>query len=485
MAQDRSVRNRKLLQLVFQEYYRTNQDKVDIPDRVQNREFGLENWDYGWVCRKRTEELEDGRKVKRGCGSGGRSFTDLQTCPNCNSPGLQTTRWSRHVGFRTKDDLLNELVKSVPHSVYHSAAFYQVPVARTMSEKEWSGAELVFDIDADHLDSECASRHDSWQCTNSNCGKTGTGARPDTCPDCSENSFWSLKWVCDECLNDARINTIKLYDKFLVDHFGLDSDKIQLNYSGHRGYHVRVKDPSVFSLDSDGRMELAHYISGIGLISTIASDGYLRIVPSNEKERESRGRLERDGFEESLSDGRIRNWQLPSIARKLADAMIEFIDSIESYEGKESWVKALISHRQDAIAGLKKNPPLLSAKVKGVGAKYWQEIANKAALSYSAHIDIPVTTDVHRVIRLIGSLNGKTGFSVTGISRDELTEFDPFEESIVFGDEPFKVKIPKRTIDIPKFRIRDTVYGPFNDTTEELPKAVAVFLLCKGIASIE
>lgn len=463
MAPDKRARTRKLLQLMFQDYYRTNHDLVDIPERVQNREFGLENWDYLWVCKQRIEVQEDGREVRKGCGRSGRSFSEFQVCPNCGEKGLLTNRWSRHHGFRSRDMLIGELVRSVPHSVYHSAAFYKVPVARSMVEKGWEGAELVFDIDADHLDAPCAEKHDAWQCSNTECGETGTGAAPEKCPECEENSFRSLKWICDECLEAAKENTMKLYDKFLVKHFGIDPERIQLNYSGHRGYHVRVRDPSVFNLDSNGRMEIAHYLTGMGLNSTIESKGRLRIRPT----------------------GELKNWQLPAIARKIADAMIEFIDNIDSYEGKDKWVKHIVAQKEAAIEGLGKDPPMLSAKVMKVGPKYWQEIANRAAAFYSVDIDQPVTTDIHRVIRLIGSLNGKTGFAVTEVTRDELTDFNPLSDSIVFDEGTLKISVPKRGIGVPEFRVGDSTYGPFNGTVEELPKAVAVFILCKGMASVE
>lgn len=463
MAPDKRARTKKLLQLMFQEYYRTNQDSVDIPDRVHKREFALESWDYYWVCKKQKIELEDGTEVERGCGNSGRSFSEIKVCPHCGQERPQITRWSRHHGYRTREMLLAELARSVPHSVYHSAAFYQVPVTRSMIEKEWEGAELVFDIDADHLDAPCAEKHDVWQCTNLECGETGRGKSPEECPECGEKSFRNLKWICDDCLDIAKENTLKLYDKFLVKHFGIDPDNIQLNYSGHRGYHVRVKDPSVFNLDTNGRMEIAHYLTGMGLNSTIESKGRLRITPT----------------------GELKHWQLPAIARKIADAMIEFIDNIDSYQGNDKWIKHLAAQRDAAIEGLEKDPPMLSAKVHHVGAKSWQEIADRAAAFYSVEIDQPVTYDIHRVIRLIGSLNGKTGFTVTEITRDELPDFDPLGDALAFTDGDLEVTIPQREIKVPSFRIGDSKYGPYNGSVEELPKAAAVFLLCKGMATIE
>ncbi|MCK5150248.1 MAG: hypothetical protein KAQ65_00345, partial [Candidatus Thorarchaeota archaeon] len=149
------------------------------------------------------------------------------------------------------------------------------------------------------------------------------------------------------------------------------------------------------------------------------------------------------------------------------------------------WVKHIVAQKEAAIKGLQKDPPMLSAKVMNVGPKYWQEIANRAAAFYSVDIDQPVTTDIHRVIRLIGSLNGKTGFAVTEVTRDELTDFNPLSDSIVFDEGTLKISVPKRGIGVPEFRVGDSTYGPFNGTVEELPKAVAVFILCKGMASVE
>ena len=44
------------------------------------------------------------------------------------------------------------LKKNVPSHVYHSAAYYEIPGAPTMAKKNWLGADLVFDLDADHLE---------------------------------------------------------------------------------------------------------------------------------------------------------------------------------------------------------------------------------------------------------------------------------------------------------------------------------------------
>ena len=35
--------------------------------------------------------------------------------------------------------------------MYYSSAYYRRPEEKVMLEKQWMGAELIFDLDADHL----------------------------------------------------------------------------------------------------------------------------------------------------------------------------------------------------------------------------------------------------------------------------------------------------------------------------------------------
>lgn len=448
------------LRFMFHEFYKSNPDSIDVPDKVHAREFGIQSWDYNWFCPKRKGRDESGRDITTGCGQSGKSFSNLKECPRCGSSDIQTTTWRRHVGYLNRDELVKDLVSVAPHSVYHSAAFYKIPVARHMNEKEWFGAELVFDIDADHLELPCAKDHDAWRCNAEGCHKTGTGTHPEKCPDCDGTSFSTRKWVCEKCLDEAKKHTVKLYDDFIVNDFGFNPESIQLNYSGHRGYHVRVRDPRVFSLDSSGRIQIVHYIMGLGLNTekVIVTQGNVNRVPDR---------------------------VFPGWAGKIADAIVAFIQNIDSYDGTERWVKPLRKGKVAAVEGLLRNPPILNKEAKDIGLKSWQEIAEKAAEFYGGEIDRPVTHDIHRVIRLIGSLNGKTGFLVNQLTRDELDDFNPFRDAIAFNDGKMKVKFRYKSPGVPRFRIGDETYGPFHGESVELPTAAAAFALCKGVAIIE
>ena len=479
------------LRLLFHEYYSVNPKTIDVPEKIHTREFAIQAWEHNWRCREQTGRDETGREVRTGCGKSGKSFQPVTECPNCGSKAVSVTNWNRHEGYKSRDDLQRNLAKIAPHSVYHSAAFYGFPTAIKMHEKEWMGAELVFDIDADHLDLKCANDHDTWRCKNPTCGKIGTGKPPEICPVCGDAwycdnptcgkigsgdlpracpdcktktsrklyGFNTRKWICDKCLNVARNHTIKLYDDFLTKDLGFDPDKIQINYSGHRGYHIRVRDPKIYTLDSNARIEIVHYVMGLGF------RGHRAIVS------------ERGGNVMPARD-------IPGWSGKVADAMIEFIQNIDTYTGKEKWVSHLKDKKIDAIEMLQRPRPVLSSKVKGVGIKSWQEITEKSVEIFGSEIDRPVTHDIHRVIRLIGSLNGKTGFTVTEMTRDTLDTFNPFNDAIAFNEGALKVRFHKGP-SVPSFTINDEKYGPFNGESVELPAAAAVFVLSKGVALLE
>ena len=478
------------LRLLFHKYYSENPDSIDVPKQIHTREFAIQWWEHNWRCRKQTITDESGNKVYSGCGKSGKSFKPITECPNCGSKGVTITNWSRHGGYKSKEDLVRNLTKIAPHSVYHSAAFYGYPTAISMSEKEWDGAELVFDIDADHLDLKCADDHDAWQCKNPGCRQTGKGKPPEICPkcgdiwycnnpDCYETGvgklpktcpkcksktsyklfgFHTRKWICKKCLNVAKNHTQKLYDEFLVDDLGFEPDKIQINYSGHRGYHIRVHDPKVYKLDSAARMEIVQYVMGLGFRGdkAIVSQGGSNVIPPRD---------------------------IPGWSGKLADAMVEFIQNIDTYTGREKWVSTLKEKKVIAIEMLQRPRPVLSGKVKGVGIKSWQEISEKAVELFGSEIDRPVTHDIHRVIRLIGSINGKTGFTVTELTRDGLDTFNPFNDAVVFNEGTLNVRFHKGPA--PAFIINDEKYGPFSGESAELPTAAAVFLLVKEVALLE
>ncbi len=91
-----------------------------------------------------------------------------------------------------------------------------------MQEKEWLGAELIFDLDADHIE----------------------GAN---------------KMTYAQILDEVKKHTLRLIN-VLMDDFGFTEDNIHLYFSGGRGYHVHIESDAVYQLDSDARREIGDYI---------------------------------------------------------------------------------------------------------------------------------------------------------------------------------------------------------------------------------
>ena len=102
-------------------------------------------------------------------------------------------------------------------------------------------------------------------------------------------------------------------------------------------------------------------------------------------------------------------------------------------------------------------------------------------MSFAAgETDEPVTCDVKRLIRLPGSLHGKTGLKVIPVSLDTLHDFDPLSDAVVFTDTPVIVDVG---VDVTVLLKKETF--SLSKGEQEVPLFVAVFLLGKKLANIK
>ena len=352
----------------------------------------------------------------------------------------------RHRGFKTQESLLSAIRDLVPAHVYFSTAYYRDPTA-PMDQKGWQGADIVFDIDADHLETPCKPSHDNWKCKA--CQTTGQGTTPKICPKCKNDRFEEQTWLCEKCLHQAKEETSKLLEMLFSD-FGLDPASTRIFFSGHRGYHVHAYSQELSKLGEAERKEIVDYVLGQGLQIELhdldeTNTGKVKIVEGPQ--------IGQPGWRGRMVQG-------------IYDLLGEAPDTLGIGSAQAKAVQAL--DREDLL-----KKPFWSS-VKGVGLSTWKTVALKAVEKRAARIDTVVTTDVHRLIRLPGTLNGHTGLLAVRVSGEELDEFDPFAESPVFQGQ---MKI--RVSDAPEFRLGDKHFGPYHDETVELPAAAAMLLLCK------
>ncbi len=368
---------------------------------------------------------------------------------------FQKNYMRRHIGFSSASDIRKFLVDNVPKHAYYSTAYYKNPGAPTMEEKGWLGADLVFDLDADHI------------------------------PETEGKSY-------REMLEIVKVEAERLLREFLMDDLGFDEDSISISFSGGRGYHIHVRREDVFNLGSDERREIVNYITGEGVqISKFIGS---RVVETREKGRGRGKRFQkilllypedyggwysrvRRGIDEELNrlhsifqDGG-RDALYEEIARYLKDKksvkkVVDDLLSESQYSTRK--IEHLASSQQSEKLGILKESSL-------------KELLNyfEKALNLKGETDEPVTTDIHRLIRLIGSLHGKTGLAVMDLSFEEFKTFEPLRDaipkvfregsSLIFSENPVEIEMNSK-----KFRIDGEVC---------VPDFVAIFAVARGLAS--
>ncbi|MFO8019134.1 MAG: DNA primase small subunit PriS [Promethearchaeia archaeon] len=378
----------------------------------------------------------------------------------------------RHISFNNVENFQEYLVMNNPKHVYSSASLYETPDYNQMEDKGYIGCDFVIDIDVDHFYTPCKEEHDTWSCQE--CQKTGMGMAPDKCPDCGSTKFDTLNWICQDCLESAKNEINKLIYDFLLPDFNIQTNDIQISFSGHRGYHLRISNEKVRALSSDARREIVDYLTG--------SNISFELLGLKQKSSSIFG----------LSEENV-GWSR-KIVVKIKDILTSYDDPeltklLQSFGFHQKTIESFIHSKNDYLHVLN-DPNLFSWSVEGFGLKRWKRFLAGVTDLVSAEIDKPVSIDIHRLIRYPGTLHGKTGFKVQSLPLNKLASFQPLDEPnneldpiVFYGEENrLKVKILKNFV--PKTKIKNQTFGPFNkDEKVELPNHMAILLVCKGAAT--
>lgn len=346
----------------------------------------------------------------------------------------------RHIGFDKKEHFDSFINENVPFHAYYSSAYYKKPNASTMQEKEWMGAELIFDLDSDHL-------------SNAN----------------------QLSYM--EQLNLVKKEFYKLVFDFLIKDFGFKEKYIELYFSGGRGYHCHVKDPAVLNLDSNERREIIDYITGRDIYESIIFHEQITSTI------QIRGRNIPSGKSLNMPKPDEPGWK-GRISRGIIEIVEEIIKSdnplekLKEYGVKHNDAIHLLTDLSDERFQRIKEGRLDQSKT--IRKFFLNNALRKTAVSMSAgETDEPVTCDVKRLIRLPGSLHGKTGFKVERIKLNEISEFNPLEKSVVLSEEKVNFDILK------DFNIEmKNEYFDLKQGNKKIPIYLAVFLIGRGIGNI-
>jgi len=343
------------------------------------------------------------------------------------------TTMIRHKSVLDLGDVEDFLARERPRHVYFSAGRYRDPGAGTMDGKGWQAADLVFDLDADHL----------------------PGVDPDA------DSYAEMLAACKEELWDLL--------SLLEEDFGFE--ETQIVFSGGRGYHVHVRDPDVRELGREARSEIIRYIRGADLafedlLSTEAVAGMGRETPAEKRSLDPTGGWSR----------RVHRRLVSVINDLLAMEEGEALARLQEFEGVgEERAEAILRAAETNYGAIETG----NVDVHPAFLTLARRVFERTLREESAAIDEPVTTDINRLIRFPGSLHGGTGLVVTPIDREELDAFDPLVDAVpeqfvghevrIKGDGGPPVQLRGET-----FRVPDAV------TT--VPEYAAVFLMARGRA---
>ena len=328
---------------------------------------------------------------------------------------------TRHLTVKNDRQLHLILMNNIPSDVYCSNACYSFPNL-PMNEKDWKEADLIFDIDAKDLNLDCRKTHTITKCIECN----NISLSSDSCNNCNSTKLEFKSLPCKNCVEESK-NEVKKLIKILTDDFAIDPKNIQVYFSGNEGFHLYVYDSQFQKMGSRERAELADYILFKGAIPE--RFGMKKFKPDRSSfpdldENGWRGRVAKELFGSKSKRSKI-------ISQILAEGYSSFQNKLED-----------LSQR--------------------IGVK----------------IDPNVTMDVHRIFRLPGSLNSKSG--MTKIPCDDLSKFDPYRDAIFLKDDSVKVVVSTPI----EFKLKGKRFGPYDNEEVEIPSYAAAYMICKGFANI-
>lgn len=359
----------------------------------------------------------------------------------------------RHLGFDTRSQVEGYLRREVPRHAYYSTAYYEDPGARTMVEKGWQGATLVFDLDADHLEG-------------------------------------ASKMEYGDMLAAVKDEFVKLIDRWLLDKLGFDLEDMGITFSGGRGYHAHIEDPRVLELNAYERREVVDLITGKANL-----DDYLERRTFHSGVRKDGG-----GYKSQtivMPDPERGDWKgdLTRVTLDLfsaldadlkADRRGEVVDRLAELTemGRDEAREFLALLEQPDDAGRRRMDRILKERridlQQGMGAAFWRRIHEKLFVQMKGEADEPVTADTKRLIRLPTSLHGKTGFRVVELTREELDDFDPLRDALAFGSDPVEVE----ALTDATFDLGGETHSLEKGGAVTLPEHAAVFACLRGMAQL-
>ena len=379
-------------------------------------------------------------------------------------PRLRTREWmfigfddrppERHRGFRKPRDLMAHVVRKIPSSCFYSTAYYNDPNQRNMTDKGLQGADLIFDLDGDHL------------------------------PGVTDGDFPAMIEVIQE-------QAYQLWYDFLEPEFGFKEEYLQITFSGHRGFHLHYRSPDIWQLDSPARREIVSHIRGEGVDIGVLLNGpdcawKRRVVSGVDSVLSKLDQAHQDNV-----DGKNALNEL----KEIVDSRIGMPGYVGPKRCGTDMLKAVAERVQDSsrrkrlIERFQKDGSVTQLGGPKGGSQYdnvFTELVkgdNSIVLGKAGETDEVVTIDLKRVIRWPTSLHGKSGMKVVELPLSRLdpdgkNAFDPLIEAIPWTKSSRIEKVRALRSDV-IYRIRDSQGVLSEGEIYEVDEATATFLVLK------
>jgi DNA primase small subunit len=344
----------------------------------------------------------------------------------------------RHMSFQDNEAIRKYILDNLPWDAFHSCSVYEFP-ENPIDKKNVIWSEIAFDIDAKDLGCQGETY---WVCD-----KCGEVFKKDLqkCSSCG-NELREVNFIASTCIEKTYEKTKELALS-LVEDFGVNENEIKVFYSGHMGFHVYVDSQVFREISQDERREIIDFL----LLNELQPNFFVLF---------SQLQINKVG-----------------VGRRIASNVVKIIESPSSYAFlDEDSIKKIEQRKKELISSVSEGSLKLALSL--LGQKILKRIVQEALSMSRIPIDPSVTLDEHRIIRMPGTINSKSGFPKFEVSLSE--KVYPLDLLPTYGEKPIKLKVRIA----PPFRVRGETFKELHNTEEEVPRFYAAYLVSKGVAQV-
>lgn len=370
--------------------------------------------------------------------------------PPVNSREIGFALWpervmKRHMSFPSLTDIRRQIMYATPADAYHSCAVYEFP-EKPMEYKNELWVDLAFDVDARDVRPDCLN--DATYSVCKKCGHHRKGAKK-TCPDCSQQ-YQVVEFISPDCIKSTGEQAKKLRTA-LIEEIGVESKEISVYFSGHMGFHVYVTSKAIGELGADARREIASYLALEG-----AAGGH-----------------------EAGKGGKPSGIGTERMNRRLLSEVLDIVNNPTDHKDVlgDGGVELIEQNAQRLMPSLEKGG--IRGLVNLLGTAKTKKVLKKALQRAAVIVDPSVTTDVHRIFRMPGTLNSKSGLpkqlvTLEEIDRGVLSSLPEYGRASVQLSVEFA----------PEIEIGEESVGPFSNEVATVPRYIGAYLILKEVASV-